>query len=190
MPWAVVYQNDGLRWISPGGFSLTGAVRLFALAQIGMVSQAELVLLLGRSMSTRFLESMGVLSSGLSIARTLASPGSIANSMLVDARNTIERTTTPNYNADPSLGIDHGGWDASSDSEGGSAVEGSEEHFDENVAEEEDSTDCEDGSDEEVRERVGVIAEKARRLKCAVRVHWCGGNWGGGEGDCVGNRTR
>ena len=51
-----------------GGFSLTGAVRLFVRAQIGMVSQAELVLLLGRSMSTRFLEAMGVLSSGLSIA--------------------------------------------------------------------------------------------------------------------------
>ena len=59
-----------------------------------------------------------------------------------------------------------GGWDTSSDSyagdkaveesdEGDSAVEGSEEHFDENVAEEEDSTNGEDGSDEEVRERAG-----------------------------------
>ena len=59
-----------------------------------------------------------------------------------------------------------GGWDTSSDSyagdkaveesdEGDSAVEGSEEHFDENVAEEEDSTNGEDGSDEELRERAG-----------------------------------
>ena len=59
-----------------------------------------------------------------------------------------------------------GGWDTSSDSyagdkaveesdEGDSAVEGSEEHFEENVAEEEDSTNGEDGSDEEVRERAG-----------------------------------
>ncbi len=59
-----------------------------------------------------------------------------------------------------------GGWDTSSDSyagdsaveesdEGDSAVEGSEEYFEENVAEEEDSTNGEDGSDEEVRERAG-----------------------------------
>ena len=60
---AVLTITEGM-----GGFSLTGAVRLFVRAQIGMVSQAELVLLLGRSMSTRFLEAMGVLSSGLSIA--------------------------------------------------------------------------------------------------------------------------
>ena len=40
-----------------------------------------------------------------------------------------------------------------SDSEGDHAVEGSEEHFDENVSEEERSTDGEDGSGEEVREK-------------------------------------
>ena len=51
-----------------GGFSLPGAVRPFAGAQIGLVSQAELVLRLGRVMEIRFLEAMGVLSSGLSIA--------------------------------------------------------------------------------------------------------------------------
>ena len=68
-----------------------------------------------------------------------------------------------------------GGWDTSSDSyagdsaveesdEGDSAVEGSEEHFEENVAEEEDSTNGEDGSDEEVREIAGLAREKARWL--------------------------
>ena len=41
-------------------------------------------------------------------------------------------------------------------------MEGSEEHFDENVAEEEDSTDSEDGSDEEVREHAGVSAREKR----------------------------
>ena len=49
-----------------------------------------------------------------------------------------------------------GGWDASSDSEDGRAVEGSEEHFDESehddLAEEERSTDGEDGFGEEVDE--------------------------------------
>jgi hypothetical protein len=49
------------------------------------------------------------------------------------------------------------GWDSSSDSEGGRAVEGSEEHFDESehvddLAEEERSTDGEDGFGEEVDE--------------------------------------
>ena len=58
-----------------GGFSLPGAVRRFAHAQIRLVSQAELVLRLGRVMEIRFLEAMGVISSRLSIARTLASPG-------------------------------------------------------------------------------------------------------------------
>jgi hypothetical protein len=53
--------------------------------------------------------------------------------------------------------IQVGGWDASSDSEGGRAVEGSEEHFDESehvddLAEEERSTDGEDGFGEEVDE--------------------------------------
>ena len=53
--------------------------------------------------------------------------------------------------------IQVGGWDASSDSEGGSTVEGSEEHFDESehvdgLTEEERSTDSEDGFGEEVEE--------------------------------------
>ena len=53
--------------------------------------------------------------------------------------------------------IQVGGWDASSDSEGGRAVEGSEEHFDESehvddLAEEERSTDGEDGFGEEADE--------------------------------------
>jgi hypothetical protein len=83
-------------------------------------------------------------------------------------------------------------------------VEGSEEHFDENesvdgLAEEERSTDGEDGSGEEVRERAGVSARenaevdvrgertlvwrrtsegdrvRKRARKCAVRAHWCEG---------------
>jgi|LakMenEpi03Aug12_release.lakeMendotaPanAssembly.Ray.scaffolds.fasta_scaffold4821447_1 hypothetical protein len=61
-----------------GGFSLPGAVQLFARAQIGMVSQAKLALRLGRAMAICFLEVMRVLSSGLSSACTLASPGSDA----------------------------------------------------------------------------------------------------------------
>jgi len=53
--------------------------------------------------------------------------------------------------------IQVGGWDSSSDSEGGRAVEGSEEHFDESehvddLAEEECSTDGEDGFGEEMDE--------------------------------------
>ena len=44
-------------------------------------------------------------------------------------------------------------------------MEGSEEHFDENVAEEEDSTDCEDGSDEEVRERAEVSAQENAQVE-------------------------
>ena len=53
--------------------------------------------------------------------------------------------------------IQVGGWDASSDSEGGRAVEGSEDHLDESehvddLAEEERSTDGEDGFGEEVDE--------------------------------------
>ena len=47
-----------------GGFSLPGAVRPFAGAQIGLVSQAELVLRLGRVMEIRFLEAMGVVGEG------------------------------------------------------------------------------------------------------------------------------
>ena len=86
---AVLTSTEGM-----GGFSLPGAVRLFARAQIGMVSQAKLVLRLGRAMAIRFLEVMGKLSSRLSSARTLASPGSVANSTLVDARNSIEEAIT------------------------------------------------------------------------------------------------
>jgi hypothetical protein len=44
-------------------------------------------------------------------------------------------------------------------------VEGSEEHFDENVAEEERSTDGEDGSGEEVRERAGVRARESEQVE-------------------------
>jgi hypothetical protein len=44
-------------------------------------------------------------------------------------------------------------------------VEGSEEHFDENVAEEEDSTNGEDGSDEEVRERAEVSAQENAQVE-------------------------
>ena len=53
--------------------------------------------------------------------------------------------------------IQVGGWDSSSNSEGGRAVEGSDEHFDEgeyvgDLAEEERSTDGEDGFGQEVDE--------------------------------------
>ena len=82
---AVLTSTEGV-----GGFSLPGAVRLFARAQIGMVSQAELVLRLGRAMVIRLLEALGALSSGLSSAQTLASLGSVASSTLVDARTIIE----------------------------------------------------------------------------------------------------
>ena len=44
-------------------------------------------------------------------------------------------------------------------------MEGSEEHFDENVAEEERSTDGEDGSGEEVRELAGVIARERAQVE-------------------------
>ena len=84
-----------------GGFSLPGAVRRFAHAQIRLVSQAELVLRLGRVMEIRFLEAMGVISSGLSIARTLTSPGIVVNPTIVDARNTFERAITQT----PPLGL-------------------------------------------------------------------------------------
>jgi hypothetical protein len=63
---------------------------MFVRVQIGMVSQAELVLRLGRTMSIRFREAMGVLSSGMSIDWTLASLGIVASSTLADAINTIE----------------------------------------------------------------------------------------------------
>ena len=58
-----------------------------------------------------------------------------------------------------------GGWDASSDSEGDRCMKGSEDHFDENVAEEERSTDGEDGSGEEVRERAGVSAREIAQVE-------------------------
>ena len=44
-------------------------------------------------------------------------------------------------------------------------MEGSEEHFNENVAEEEDSTNGEDGSEEEVRERAGVSARESAQVE-------------------------
>ena len=49
---AVLTSTEGM-----GGFSLPGAVRRFARAQIGLVSQAELGLWLGRAMAIRFLGS-------------------------------------------------------------------------------------------------------------------------------------
>jgi hypothetical protein len=59
------------------------------------------------------------------------------------------------------------GWDSSSDSEGGRAVEGSEEHFDESehvgdLAEEERSTDGEDGFGQEVDETLENEREGCR----------------------------
>jgi hypothetical protein len=120
---AVLTSTEGM-----GCFSLPGAVRRFARAQIGLVSQAELVLRLGRVMEIRFLEAMGVISSrlsiartlaspgvmeilfleamgvissGLSIARTLTSPGIVVNPTIVDARNTFERAITQT----PPLGL-------------------------------------------------------------------------------------
>jgi len=63
--------------------------------------------------------------------------------------------------------IQVGGWDTSSDSEGGRAVEGSEEHFDESehvddLAEEDRSTDGEDGFGEEVDETRASEGEGCR----------------------------
>ena len=59
------------------------------------------------------------------------------------------------------------GWDSSSDSENGCAVEGSEEHFDESehvddLAEEERSTDGEDGFGEEMDETLASEREGCR----------------------------
>ena len=56
---AVLTSTEGM-----GGFSLPGAVRRFARAQIGLVSQVELVLWLGRVMEIRFLEAIGVVGEG------------------------------------------------------------------------------------------------------------------------------
>jgi hypothetical protein len=56
---AVLTSTEGM-----GGFSLPGAVRRFARAQIGLVSQVELVLWLGRVMEIRFLETIGVVGEG------------------------------------------------------------------------------------------------------------------------------
>ena len=78
---AVLTSTEGM-----DGFLLPGAVRV----QIGMVSQTELVLWLGRAMAIRFREAMGVLSSGMSSDWTLASLGIVASSTLADAINTIE----------------------------------------------------------------------------------------------------
>ena len=105
---AVLTSTEGM-----GCFSLPGAVRRFARAQIGLVSQAELVLLLGRVMEIRFLEAMGVPVHFVAGHRRES-----------DARGCAQHLRA-SYNADPSLGLDHGGWDASSDSEGGCDVEGS-----------------------------------------------------------------
>jgi hypothetical protein len=92
---AVLTSTDGV-----GGFSLPGAVRMFGRAQIGMASQAELVLRLGRALAIRLLEASAVLSAappsakplGFLNTKTLSSLGGIMSSTLVDARGLIEST--------------------------------------------------------------------------------------------------
>jgi hypothetical protein len=92
---AVLTSTDGV-----GGYSLPGAVRMFGRAQVGMASQAELVLRLGRAMAIRLLEAAAVLSAapasakplGFLNTKTLSSLGSIMSSTLVDARGLIEST--------------------------------------------------------------------------------------------------
>jgi hypothetical protein len=92
---AVLTSTDGV-----GGFSLPGAVRMFGRAQVGMASQAELVLRLGRVMAIRLLEAAAVLSAAPPSAnplaflntKTLSSLGSIMSATLVDARGLIEST--------------------------------------------------------------------------------------------------
>jgi hypothetical protein len=86
---AVLTSTEGV-----AGFTLPGAVRLFARAQIGMVSQAELVLRLGRAVAMRLLEANAAAldhegsSSGPGAAMRAA--GGIVGSALVDARGLIE----------------------------------------------------------------------------------------------------
>jgi hypothetical protein len=202
---AVLTSTEGM-----GGFSLPGAVRRFACAQIGLVSQSELVLRLERVMEIRFLEAKGVVAEGevdiddgnfycftcwlvyhAALARLLqdaahvpparnlqgaaSAPGSaqhergvgdVSVSLTFGRRPQLQRPQAAHARGREAEFTQVGGWDTSSDSyacdsaveesdEGDSDVEGSEEHFDENVAEEEDSTNCEDGSDEEVREYAG-----------------------------------
>lgn len=92
---AVLTSTDGV-----GGFSLPGAVRMFGRAQLGMASQAELVLRLGRTMAIRLLEASAVLSAAPPSAKplaflntkTMSSLGGIMSSTLVDARGLIEST--------------------------------------------------------------------------------------------------
>jgi hypothetical protein len=79
---AVLTSTDGT-----AGFSLPSAVRLLARTQIGMASQAELVLRLGRKMAMRVLESSAAISAGKSNAALAV--GGIMSAALVDARALI-----------------------------------------------------------------------------------------------------
>jgi hypothetical protein len=79
---AVLTSTDGT-----AGFSLPSAVRLLARTQIGMASQAELVLRLGREMVMRVLESSAAILDGKSNA--VVAVGGIMSAALVDARALI-----------------------------------------------------------------------------------------------------
>ena len=110
---AVLTSTEGV-----GGFTLPGAVRMFARAQMGMVSQAELVLRLGRAMAIRFLEASSVLNSSPLIlgrgkwsTKTLESLASVVSSAIVDARNTVESSFFDVMRSQcHGLGV-AGGWD-------------------------------------------------------------------------------
>lgn len=111
---AVLTSTDGV-----GGFSLPGAVRVFVRAQIGMASQAELVLRLGRAMAIRLIEAAAVLSAAPPSAKTLSflntqtlsSLGGVMSSALVDARGLIESTFLDGLRSQcHGLGI-AGGWE-------------------------------------------------------------------------------
>jgi hypothetical protein len=81
---AVLTSTDGV-----AGFSLPSAVRLLARTQIGMASQGELVLRLGRDMAMRVLESSAAILDGKS--NTAVAVGGIMSAALVDARADRER---------------------------------------------------------------------------------------------------
>jgi hypothetical protein len=114
-----------------------------------------------RSMSEAFrmylLHSDADLScSGPARARTVQNACSVCQQRAQRACTQITTRGAHAHDLEAEL-IQVGGWDASSDSEGGSTVEGSEEHFDESehvdgLTEEERSTDSEDGFGEEVEE--------------------------------------
>ena len=79
---AVLTSTDGV-----AGFSLPSAVRLLARTQIGMASQGELVLRLGRDMAMRVLESSAAILGRKSNAAVAV--GGIMSAALVDARALI-----------------------------------------------------------------------------------------------------